>query len=143
MNSRCIRAQRNAKVFPHPVYLVSTILTRVYIVDQLDDAGLPAHAIRYALTERDSKLINAHDRHGVGIDGELRLRIPDDPKGSPKRRQYDGGFAEGGGRYSGDGKSKGVMRRPITHNALGARARYLVAVGAGLNLDDDDKGEEQ
>jgi hypothetical protein len=44
MNSRCIRADRNRHVFSHPVFIVSTIKSRVYIVDQLDAAGLPAHA---------------------------------------------------------------------------------------------------
>lgn len=137
MNSRCIRAQRNAHVFPHPVFIVSTIATRVYVVDRLDDAGLPSHAVRYQLTKRDRGLINAHDRYGAGEPGELRLRIPRDPKGSPKRAagKQAGRFGDTGGRYSGNGK---VSRnaRPVTGQSLGARARFKVAVGALRPSDD-------
>jgi hypothetical protein len=133
MNTRCIQAQRNAHVFPHHVYLVSTIKSRVYIVDRLDDAGLPAHALRYELTRRDSALIGAHDRYGAGEVGELKLRVPRDPKGSPKRAAYGSRFADGEGRFSGDGKAS-RQARPVTN---GARARYMVAVGA-LRAQDGD-----
>lgn len=131
MNSRCIRAQRNAHVFPHPVYVVSTILSRVYVIDKLDDAGIPAHAVRYELTKRDRALINAHDRYGAGEPGELRLRVPSDPKGSPKRRASSqrGRFGESGERYSGDGKAT-LNRRPVTAHSIGARARFVAAAGA-------------
>lgn len=126
MNSRCIRAQRNRHVFPHPVYAVSTIKTRVYIIDQLDDGGEPAHAVRYELTERDRKLIDAHDKHGEGETGELRLRIPYDPKGSPRRKAAAAaGRFEGGGRYSGTGKHT-RNTRPLP---LGQKRRLVAAVG--------------
>jgi hypothetical protein len=130
MNSRCIRAQRNAHVFPHPVFIVSTIATRVYVVDRLDDAGNPAHAVRYQLTDKDRGLINAHDRYGAGEPGELRLRIPSDPKGSPKRAASDPEGRYGGGpRRSGNGKNtRGT--RPVTSHSLGAKARFKVAVGS-------------
>lgn len=139
MNSRCIRAQRNKHVFPHPVFMVSTIKTRVYVVDRLTDAGLPAHAIRYELSKADGNLIATHDRYGAGEPGPLRLRVPADPKGSPKRAAYpkgrfgdpetgDGG-GNGGGRYSGNGKATRNVR-PVTSHSLGAKARYKVAVGA-------------
>jgi hypothetical protein len=130
MNSMCIRAQRNAHCFPHPVYLVSTITSRVYIVDRLTDTNTPAHAIRYELSEHDSRLIAAHDRAGVGEPGKLRLRIPRDPKGSPKRAASTtaGRFSTTAGRYSGDGKA--TRSKPVT--SLGAAHRYVVAVGAGL-----------
>lgn len=131
MNSRCIRAQRNAHVFPHNVFLVSTIKSRVYVVDQLDDAGLPAHAIRYELTARDRKLIDAHDRYGAGEPGQLRLRIPRDPKGSPRRAASSqrGRFGSVEGRYSGSGKATRTQR-PVTSHSLGAKARFVAAVGA-------------
>jgi hypothetical protein len=132
MNSRCIRAQRNAHAFPHPVYVVSTIQSRVYIIDRLDDAGVPAHAIRYELTKRDRMLINAHDRYGAGEPGELRLRVPRDPKGSPKRAASRGErFADKGERFSGDGKAT-RHARPVTTHSLGARRRYVAAAGALL-----------
>jgi hypothetical protein len=128
MNSRCIRAQRNHHVFPHPVFIVSTIRSRVYVVDKLDAAGNPAHAIRYELAKRDRDLVNAHDRWGAGEPGELRLRIPHDPKGSPKRA------ARAGRRYAdADSPGKrgtGARRHPVTSHSLGAKARFKVAVGA-------------
>lgn len=132
MNSRCIRAQRNAHVFPHPVFVVSTIASRVYIVDRLDDSGLPAHAIRYELTKRDRVLINAHDRYGSGEPGELRLRVPRDPKGSPRRAaSRKGRFSDlpKGQRHSGNGKASRDLR-PITSHSIGAKARVVAAVGA-------------
>ena len=140
MNSRCIQAQRNSHAFPHPVYVVSTIASRVYIVDRLDDDGAPAHAIRYELTERDRRLINAHDRYGAGEPGQLRLRIPRDPKGSPKRRASGQagrfGSLPKGERYSGSGKAM-KAQRPITSHSLGAKHRFVAAAGA-LGLGDDD-----
>lgn len=132
MNSVCIRAQRNLHVFPHPVFVVSTIATRVYVIDRLDDAGVPAHAVRYQLTKRDRALINAHDRYGAGEPGELRLRIPSDPKGSPRRRASSqrGRYGDGdGGRRSGNGKAT-RKPRPVTSHSLGAKARFVAAVGA-------------
>lgn len=135
MNSRCIRAQRNAHVFPHPVYLVSTTKSRVYVCDRLNDAGEPAHVVRYELTNRDQRLIEAHDRYASGELGELRLRVPHDPKGSPRRAaaKQGGRFgAEGGKRYSGDGKKK-HDRRPVTARHVGAKARVVAAVGALAN----------
>jgi hypothetical protein len=138
MNSRCIRAQRNHHAFPHPVFIVSTIKSRVYVVDRLDDSGLPAHAVRYELTRRDSSLINAHDKLGAGEPGELRLRIPNDPKGSPRRAEgrQAGRFAQIKGRFSGDGKVKKVSRPVTSVSFSGARGRYVAAVGA-LKMDDD------
>lgn len=138
MNTRCIQAQRNAHCFPHPVVMVSTIKSRVYIVDQLDpDASepTPAHAVRYELSKRDSDLIQTHDRYGAGEPGELRLRIPRDPKGSPNRARVkqEGRFGKNGKkRHSGNGKRKNPTQRPITGHSLGAQAHYKVAVG-GLN----------
>jgi hypothetical protein len=139
MNSRCIRAQRNRHVFPHPVLIVSTIRSRVYVVDKLDDSGLPAHAVRYELTARDSSLINAHDKLGAGEPGELRLRIPRDPKGSPRRAsgRQAGRFAQiKKGHFSGEGKVMRVLRPVTSASFKGAHGRYVAAVGA-LKLDDD------
>lgn len=128
MNSQCIRAQRNAHVFPHPVYLVSTIKTRVYIVDALDDSGLPAHAVRYQLSGKASREIHAHDTMGAAQPGPLRLSVPTDPKGSPKRAAaaaQTGRYA-GSGRVTGDGKAHREIR-PVHARA---KARYVAAVGA-------------
>jgi hypothetical protein len=128
MNSRCIQAQRNSHVFPHPVFVVSTIKSRVYVVDQLDDSGIPAHAVRYELVARDRRLIDAHDRYGAGEPGALCLRIPRDPKGSPKRRASGGkGFDTGDRDYP---QQTGKRRKPVTSHSLGAQARYVAAVGA-------------
>lgn len=125
MNSRCIMAQRREKVFPHPVFLVSTIKSRVYIVDQIDDSGQPAHAVRYELSARDSRLIGEHDKYGVGEPGTLRLRVPSIPKGE----------AHNGWAKSGRGREQrnytGKSNRTIT--SVGAKARFKVAVGAGFN----------
>ena len=131
MNSRCIRAQRNEHVFPHPVFIVSTIKSRVYVVDQLDDAGLPAHAVRYELTARDRRLIDAHDRFGEGEPGQLRLRVPTDPKGSPKRAARKGRK----GRHPAPGEAVTPKPRPPASYSLGAKARYVAAVGALRNGD--------
>jgi len=130
MNSVCIGAQRNAHLFPHPVLMVSTIKTRVFIVDKLDDAGEPAHAIRYQISAADGRRIRTHDAHGAGQPGPLRLRIPVDPKGSPLRTSRSGTY-----RDQGAGIKKGAPKdsRPVTANHLGhvgAKARYMVAVGA-------------
>jgi acyl dehydratase len=113
-------------VFPHPVYIVSTIKSRVYVIDRLDDSGVPAHAIRYELTNRDRALINAHDRYGAGEPGQLRLRVPRDPKGSPKRAAstLTGRYIESGTNSHGKGKRH---HRPVTS---GAKARFVAAVGA-------------
>lgn len=138
MNSRCIRAQRNAHVFPHPVFIVSTTKSRVFIVDQLDDAGEPAHAVRYQLSERDSKLILQHDRDGVGELGTLYMRPPKDPKGSPHRRAYGGTFAETGSNR----RTKTKPTRPVTGGVAGrgAAARYKVAVGGlAMNTKEEEK----
>jgi len=136
MNTRCIEAHKRDGLFPHPVYLVSTIKTRVYVVDELDDYAEPAHAVRYELSERDSKLIGEHDKYGVGVPGTLTLRVPTDPKGSPKRAARDGGkgrFADGAGHGSNaGGQYSGKSRRPIT--SIGAAARFKVAVGALTEL---------
>lgn len=134
MNSRCIMAHRRERVFPHPVYIVSTIKTRVYIVDQLDGIGNPSHAVRYELSKTDSRLIGEHDTYGSGEPGELRLRIPRDPKGSPLRAaradEAGGGrFSHGAGNGSSPGKPySGDTRRPVT--SIGAKARFKVAVGS-------------
>ena len=128
MNSRCIRAQRNRHVFNHPVYLVSTIKTRVFIVDALTDSGEPAHAIRYALSRKASRDIEAHDVTAGATPGPLRLSLPPDPKGSPKRAAYPKRYADtnAGTRAKGNGKATRTLR-PVSH---GARARYVAAVGA-------------
>jgi hypothetical protein len=138
MNSRCIRAQRNRHVFPHPVFIVSTIKSRVYVVDRLDDSGIPAHAVRYELIRRDSAVIAAHDTLGAGEPGELRLRIPRDPKGSPIRAagKQAGRFAQIKGRFSGEGKVAKVSRPVTSASFIGAHGRYVAAVGA-LKLDGD------
>lgn len=130
MNSRCIMAQRREKVFPHPVYLVSTIKSRVYIVDKLTDAGDPAHAIRYQLSKRDSRLIGEHDALGVGEPGTLRLQIPAEPKGTSHLTAVE---ATLGYKPSGKGSKtySGKSKRPIT--SVGAKGRYMVAVGALTN----------
>ena len=131
MNSVCIRAQRNRRVFPHPVFIVSTIKSRVYVVDKLDASGLPAHAVRYELTKRDSALIGAHDKLGAGQPGELRLRVPRDPKGSPLRAANGGQrYGRTEGRYSGDGTATRVSRPVTSASFSGAHGRYVVAVGA-------------
>lgn len=134
MNSQCIKAQRNRHVFPHNVYMVSTIKSRVYIVDQLDDSGEPSHAVRYELSKRDRALIDSHDRLGVAETGDLVLRIPKDPKGSPKRASYPGRFADTSpdARYAGDGSEVRGLR-PVTSHSLGAKARVVVAVGAAVD----------
>lgn len=124
MNSRCIMAQRREKVFPHPVYLVSTIKSRVYIVDQMGEDGLPAHAIRYELSSRDSRLIGEHDSYGVGEPGVLRLQVPRIPKGEDHN-----GWAKTG-RKSEARKYTGKTNRAVT--SIGAKARFKIAVGAGL-----------
>lgn len=120
MNTRCIMAQRREHAFPHPVLLVSTTKSRVYVVDRLTDTGEPAHAIRYELSERDSRLIGEHDKYAIGEPGELRLRVPRLPKGTDKT----GGRKTGGNT----GKYQGKRPRPIT--SVGAAARFKVAVGA-------------
>jgi hypothetical protein len=132
MNSICIRAQRNRHVFPHDVFIVSTIQSRVYIVDVLDAAGLPAHAVRYELTPRDSALVKAHDHHGIAQPGQLRLRLPRDPKGSPKRAAsgHNRFAAITKGRYSGSGKYSGKQSRPVASYSKGSKARFVAAVGA-------------
>lgn len=139
MNSQCIRASRNKRVFPHPVLVVCTIKTRVYIVDKIDEAtGLPSHAWRYELSQHDGRLIAEHDRHGTGLPGDLTLRVPSDPKGSPKRGKYAGRFADkdgtsakgNEGKYAHRGKhNPDKDRRPVKD--IGAVARYRVAVGGG------------
>jgi len=129
MNSLCIKAHRRDHVFPHPVLLVSTILTCVYVVDRLDEHGDPAHAIRYGLGRKDSRLIHEHDHYGSGEPGVLRLRIPRDPKGSPLRAQRGNRFADGGGHGTSPGTQYGgETRRPVT--SIGAKGRFRVAVGA-------------
>jgi hypothetical protein len=139
MNSICIKAQRNLHVFPHAVFAVSTIKTRVYIVDQLTDTGEFAHCVRYELSGKDSHLISDHDKYGSGEAGILTLRTPSDPKGSPNRAAAGGGrFRDGGGNGNNpgghyDGSSNS---RPVTGGTNhGATARYKIAVGA-LNLPD-------
>lgn len=131
MNSLCIRAQRNHHVFPHPVYAVSTIRTRVYIVDQLNDLGGFSHCIRYELSAKDSRLINEHDKYGSAEPGTLTLRVPRDPKGSPKRSATGGGrFSDGAGHGQDLGKPyAGIKNRPVT-SGRGAAGRFKVAVGA-------------
>lgn len=135
MNSRCIQAQRNAHIFPHPVYMVSTIKSRIFIVDRLDDSGEPAHAVRYQLGKKDGRLIDRHDSAQLAEPGELILRRPYDPKGSPVRAATRGarfGTLPKGTRHSGDGRHDRVnpSPRPITAVPRGAAARVVVAVGA-------------
>lgn len=136
MNARCILAQRRSSVFPHDVFMVSTIKTRVYIVDQINDRGEPLHCIRYELAPRDQKLIDAHDKFGAGEPGRLRLRTPSDPKGSPKRASRKGvRYAEGGGHGASSGtQSTGKRRRPL--KTRGTHRRFQVAA-LSLDLPDD------
>lgn len=126
MNSMCIKAQRNQRAFPHPVYAVSTIKTRVYIVDALTASGEFAHAVRYELGFRDQRLIHDHDAWGAGEPGTLTLRVPVDPKGSPIRASQKGKRFSDGGVGGADKKNAGKRNRPVT----GSAARYRVAVGA-------------
>jgi len=132
MNSRCIMAQRNAHIFPHPVLLVSTIRSRVYIVDRMDDAGIPAHAYRYQLTPAGSRQVAEHDRNGVAEPGVLRLKVPKDPKGSPQRKKYGGGYADQTTKHYGGDERKvsPTPKRPVTAFSWGVRHRYVAAVGA-------------
>ena len=130
MNSQCIKRHRQDGIFPHPVYIVSTIKSRVYIVDRLDDKGDPAHAVRYELSRRDSDLIANHDESSAGEPGTLVLRVPKDPKGSPKRASYPNRFAENGRIETASRKFSGRKDRPALGH--GASARFKVAVGAGL-----------
>lgn len=130
MNSRCIKRHRQSNIFPHPVYIVSTIKTRVYIVDQLDSKGDPSHVVRYELSSRDARLISEHDRTGSGELGALILHVPRDPKGSLKGRRSPFDQRDDFGRQ----KPGRRTHKPMPH---GAEARFKVAVGAGLADDDD------
>jgi hypothetical protein len=131
MNSVCILRQRQAHVFPHPVYLVSTIQTKVYVVDRLDANDEPAHAVRYDLSERDSRLIREHDRYGAGEPGELRLRVPRQPKGTSHRAADSPSWTGGDGeRWPRGPHTEEPRTRPVTSRSVGAKARYKVAVGA-------------
>lgn len=127
MNSQCIKAQRNRNAFPHQVWAVSTIKSRVYIVDQISLKGenvVFQHAIRYELPKKESQLIHAHDTTATGEPGDLKLKTPRDPKGSVKRRQNAGSsFASGAGHGNTPGKpSTGQRDRPITAGPSGTGA---------------------
>lgn len=127
MNSQCIKAQRNRNVFPHQVWAVSTIKSRVYIVDEIGLNGenvVFKHAIRYELPPKESQLIHAHDTTAAGEPGNLKLKTPRDPKGSTKRRQNAGGsFAAGAGHGNTPGKQNtGQRDRPITAGPSGQSA---------------------
>lgn len=142
MNAQCIKAQRNWQLFPHSVYAASVIPSMAYIVDEIElngDRVVFKHAVRYQLTQKESKLIRNHDTFGVGEAGLLRLRIPRDPKGSPKRaasaaKNGGGGrYADGAGHGSNPGEqSTGKRNRHVTGNA-GRAADHRVVVAA-LNL---------
>lgn len=134
MGARCIQAQRNEHLFPHDVIMVSVTLTRVFIVDKLNENGEPAHAVRYEIQNRDRRMIALHDRYGIGEPKALRLKIPRDPKGSPIRGASDqrGRFGETSGRYSGSGENTGKTTRPVAQHSIRANGRLVIAVGAGL-----------
>ena len=129
MNSRCIQAHKRSRVFPHPVYMVSTTKSRIYIVDQLSDTGEPTHAVRYELSRKDERLVGEHDSHGAGEPGELHLRVPRHAKGSSNGSVWDEEkvqrHAENrrNNRKDGKAKSRPVMPRRAT-------ARFKVDVGA-------------
>lgn len=135
MNSRCIRAQRNERAFPHPVFVVSTTASRVYIVDRLDDSGQPAHAVRYELGKRAMREIRSHDRDGTAQPGELRLDVPREPKGSQRRATRAGrtSHRENRKQNAGTGPQAQVVGTAIPSGLNGPRGsqrRYVVAVGA-------------
>jgi hypothetical protein len=75
MNAQCIR--RNKRTFPHPVWAVSVLKSRVFIVDKVDRReGVPLHAIRYVLSAKDGDEIAQHDILGSAIPATLTLRAP-------------------------------------------------------------------
>lgn len=138
MNSMCISAQRNAHVFPHPVYAVQTTKLRVYVVDSItvDDTNADVsfnHAFRYELYEKDSKLIHAHDASGAGEPGELRLRVPRELKGHQKRGGPGITDPEAREEYN---KIRVARRSQRKSTLRGRKQRYVTAVGAALRMEE-------
>ena len=119
MNAVCI--ERNKNLFPHPVLAVSVIKSRVYILDSLD------HAVRYTLSDRDSRLIEQHDTIAVGQPGTLTLR-------APKGHNVKGAVHSTKAGRSGPHNANGQKNKPL---ARGEQARVVAAVGVRSGLDPD------
>jgi len=111
MNAKCVL--RNAASFPHPVLAVSVIKTVVLVVDR------PGHAVRYMLSERDSRLIHEHDTEQVGEPGALTLRVP-----TGTRRQ--GAYRD----RSQPGKRPSFTGAHRRHLVRGEQARVKAAIAA-------------
>jgi hypothetical protein len=110
MNAVCIK--RNKKLFPHPVLGVSVVKSRVYVFDAVD------HVVRYALSAKDSKLIEMHDKASLGEPGDLTLHVP-----QKIEKRVGGHDKTGGGGHSSTGKNKKGLSK-------GEQGRILAAVGA-------------
>lgn len=117
MNSQC--ALRQTDKFPHPAFYVQFIDSRAFIVDKMRN-GQPAHCVRYALSQTDTREIKLYDTAGgkekmlrLGLVVKtLRLLVP--PREAPGQRQH--GTSE---------KSTHVASRKVVPIRTGAYGRAL------------------
>jgi len=112
MNAQCI--MRNKKLFPHKVLAVSVIKSRVFIMDTHD------HAVRYVLSRKDSRAIQAHDEEALGQPGTLTLRPP-----APSNAA---GITYSSQHRPHKSKRGGQLKKTLSR---GEKARVAAAVGAG------------
>lgn len=117
MNAVCI--MRSKRKFGHKVLGASVFGSRVYIFDT------PDHLIRYILSEKDTRLVNAHDEHALSQPGTLRLLAP---RGHDKGGTPHGGHDTRPNPKTGADRTTGKRKKVL---ARGERARVIAAVGAG------------
>lgn len=118
MNDQC--ALRNKRLFPHPVFAVSTIKSRMYVVDKVDrKTGEPLHCVKYVLSASDGDDIARHDVLRTAVEATLTLRAP---RGTDKKGAVHGDGSKRGPSHPKDPKSASLSR--------GEEARLLAAVGA-------------
>lgn len=125
--------RENAKAFPHAVYLASITKTTALMVDRLNKAGQPTHAVIYEHSY--PHIISWNDRR------ELKKMVKEDPSimeraftFRPPRKQVQGSGRNAGKRRLGSTRGmafvpRGAMARAVEAGLMGEHvAEQLTAM---------------
>lgn len=114
----------NRDEFPHPCYLVSVSKRVAYVVDKLDKAGQPCHAVEYhhsygRITEENDKgtLKQLVKEKPQIMERPFTLRTPPPSTKKKKKQSY----------YTGERSPSGAKPRGATFVHRGALARATLA----------------
>jgi len=124
VNSVCAH-RLGDKAFPHPVHLAVFTASRAYIVDKVNKAGIPVHAVWYAHDDKLGVNLNDHIhprnvlKRVLDLNRVVTLR--------PPTKRFGSYIPGNGGKVSGAARLIPTVRR-----AYVGRGQYARSLAAGL-----------